>query len=350
MGRFTRLVVGGLFALLVFASSAAALSAEGVFTGRGNTWDPAEGYDSVGGHAYLSWTQYVSGRSDAWYRRDGGGRIRLNTNGLGWSWGMDPAITTIAYQQAVRGNSNIKLYDWSTFQRSSPGSLVNTPHFWEYEPSISGQWLLFGRLNRQTRPARRRLYLYNTVSTERRLLDSFDGGLRRGTILVGQVNGDWAVWSKVSNRGSNWSVFRYRISTETTERIPRPAGRYDYAPSVTDDGTVYFVRSGNACGKLVRLRSYDIHGVAQVLYSSPDGRDIGKTFAAPQPDGSTDIYFDSWRCSARVSNGNIYRVNIPAGGGTLAAATADGVRLAGGPKRIPARLDRAAKGRPVPSH
>jgi hypothetical protein len=50
------------------------------------------------------------------------------------------------YQQARNGNSDVILYDWATGTRSKPGLPVNTPK-WEYDPSGSGHWLAFARLN-----------------------------------------------------------------------------------------------------------------------------------------------------------------------------------------------------------
>ena len=49
-------------------------------------------------------------------------------------------------------------------------------------------------------------------------------------------------------------VYRHDIGAGTTTRIPTTLrGRYQYRPSVTADGTVYFVHSGLACGQNVRL-------------------------------------------------------------------------------------------------
>ncbi len=50
-------------------------------------------------------------------------------------------------------------------------------------------------------------------------------------------------------------VFRYTISSDRILRVPNP-NAYQYAPSVSRDGTVYFARSGSACGANVRLLRY----------------------------------------------------------------------------------------------
>jgi hypothetical protein len=71
-------------------------------------------------------------------------RVKLNASGIGILGGIDPP--TVAYQQVVRGNSNIKFYNADTHARSNPPAGVNTSE-WEWEPSISGDWLLDGRLS-----------------------------------------------------------------------------------------------------------------------------------------------------------------------------------------------------------
>ena len=214
MGRFTRLVVGGVFALLVFASSAAALSAEGVFTGRGNTW--------IRPRATTRWAvtptlvdavrQRPLGRlvPPGWGSA-GSGSTRTGSAGRGDGSGSSPRSRCQRRCAATRTSSSTTGLSFS----ESAGSLVNTPHFWEYSRRSRASGCCSAAST--GRPGRRGAGSTSTTPPRPsgRLLDSFDGGLRRGTILVGQVNGDWAVWSKVSNRGSDWSVFRHRISTDT---------------------------------------------------------------------------------------------------------------------------------------
>jgi hypothetical protein len=52
----------------------------------------------------------------------------------------------LVYQQFKRGASDLKFFDLSSKRRSNPPRGVNTDQ-WEYWPSFSGQWLLFGRLS-----------------------------------------------------------------------------------------------------------------------------------------------------------------------------------------------------------
>ena len=318
MKRSIRLVFGGVVALFLCAGTAQALT--GVITGPSDVAYPAFGVDPTTGDRYLAFTQAPQGgHPNAWYRRNGGSKVRLNTRGIGWTFGLDPAITTITYQQAVRNTSRIKLFDWSTKTRRDAGALVNVAGRWQYSGSISGPWLSFARLNSTASPDVRKLYLYNTDTQERRLLDTFIGPLRAGVIQNGQVNGDWEVWSKMRDGYRKLSVFRYQISTGRTTQVPRALDRYDYGPSVTPGGTMYFIRSRFACGRGVTLRSFDPLGTMRTVFSFPSGRSVDDTFAVANQDGSTTIYYDSYRCADDSANGNIYKLTIPAAGGAVSA-------------------------------
>jgi hypothetical protein len=108
---------------------------------------------------------------------------------------------------------------------------------------------------------------------------------------------------------------------------------------------MYFIRSGAHCGQGVRLRSVDTNGTLTTLFDIPAGRDVNKTFAVANDDGSTTIYYDSWRCADPKYNGNIYKVTIPAGGGAIVSSTPErgGVEaVMSGAKRRSAEVARTA--------
>jgi len=312
MRGIARVASIGAAALLLAAASAEAFTLEGVRVTRANETYPAAGVDPATGDTYLAWAQSRPGHRhlyDAYLQRNGGPRIKLNTRGIGWTFGLDPATHQVAYQQDRNGDSNIRIYDAATGQRDRLDARVNTPA-WEYQPSVSGPWLVFGRLNARARPDVRTLVLYNMDTGERRVLDSFTGNIDHGWIDDGQVNGDWVVWQKATH-GTSWDVYRYQISTGTTELVPRPAGRYDYVPAVAPDGTMYFARSGNGCAVLATFRRYDTNGVLTSLGRLPAGRDAAyHSFVSQLPDGSRRLYYDSLRCSRRPINFNIYRTEV----------------------------------------
>ena len=107
------------------------------------------------------------------------------------------------------------------------------------------------------------------------------------------------------------SVHRYQISTGKAYRVPHPIGMARLPLVDRPDGTVYFLRSRPGCGNHVVFESYTTAGVLSRLGSMPAGRDGGdEMFTAPQPDGSTSLYFDSYRCTATKANGNIYLLSV----------------------------------------
>ena len=135
---------------------------------------------------------------------------------------------------------------------------------------MSGQWLLFGRL---AGDGSREIILYDLSTRDATKLDEVG---RRDTFLEpGQVNGDYAVWSRCT-RGSKCDVILYNIADGVKTRIPNP-GAFQYAPSVSPDGTVTFARSASGCGKRVRLLSSPLDGPATVLWQIPSGGDVGTT-------------------------------------------------------------------------
>ena len=283
---------------LVLASGARAATATGVLTGRSDTWDPSAGIDVSNGDTFLAWTLYRRGLPDAFLRINSDTRLQLDRRGIGWAWSIDVPTATAAYQQDWNGNSDLRLYDWGTSVRVDPGAAVNTTR-WEYEPALSGQWLVFARLNRAAAPDSRRIILDDLSTSDRRCWPVFRGSPAIGTLESPEINGDWVTWTSMGGRYTRSSVHRYQISTGKSYRIRHPSGRLDYLSSVGPDGTVYFLRSRPGCGNHVSLESYTTAGVLSPLGSMPAGRDGGdEMFAVPQPDGSTSLYFDSYKCTA----------------------------------------------------
>lgn len=350
-------VVASAFGLAVLVASvlagvptAGAATVAGVLTGNGSTWDPSEAGDASSGHTLMSWTLYRRGSPAALLRIGTAPTVQLNRSGYAWAWSLDAATTIAAYQQVRRGNSDLKLYDWATATRTNPGDTVNTPR-WEYEPAVSGHWLAFGRLNRAAAPDVRRILLDNLQTDRLTELARFDGSAATGTLSSPQINGDWVTWTSMSRRYEQSSVHRYRISTGQAERIPHPAGRFDYLSAVGPNGTIYFLRSRGGCGSGVTFESYTTGGVLAALGAMPAGRDGGdEMFATPHSDGSVSLYFDSYRCTQSPANGNIYVLQVPRDA-SVATPLVRGhsVAVASRTKRFPAALvrsRRAIEGRP----
>jgi hypothetical protein len=248
-------------------------------------------YQPVEGDEFIAWQQNSRAHPrhyDVYARPLGGGeKFKVNapsTNGANGEIDGDRLV----YQQFKRGASDLKFFDLSRKRRSNPPRRVNTDQ-WEYWPSLSGRWLLFGRLYGS---GTRRIILFDlSTNTARRL----DRVRRDGAFLApGQVNGDYAVWSKCRS-ARKCDVVRYHIPDGASKTIPNPTGQ-QHAPSVAEDGTVFFARSRGACGSGVRLVRYSLDGTSAVLWQLPSGDDIGATSVHLDADGTTMVLYDHFAC------------------------------------------------------
>jgi hypothetical protein len=206
----------------------------------------------------------------------------------------------------VNGQSDLNLYDLTTKVVSIPIG-VNTPN-WEWRPSLSGPWTLFGRVNFNVRPDADHIILRNDSGSDTRVLQEQVGAPDR-LLSPGQVSGDFATWDRYTPSTGTGSVVRYQISTETRFVVPVPAGKVQYDSSTNPAGDIFYVRSGTACGKQVVIRE-NVPGVSDVaLAVVPAGRDIDRTYAVDEGGGVTSLYFDTFSC-ATGKGGDIYKLTI----------------------------------------
>jgi hypothetical protein len=204
---------------------------------------------------------------------NGGARFRVNPANTQAGLGTGIDGHTLVFTQRHGAKSSIRLYDLRTRRESGPPRGVNTPNL-EDEPSVSGGWLLFHRLEGGSSPGQQVL-LTNLSTGATRTLASVSG--RVGFLEAGQVNGDWAVWTQSVN-GTRFNVWRYRISTGTRTLVPNPANRVHSAAAVTPNGTVYFEQSGLACGRGVTVDRFPVGGAVTALGSLPAGIDLFHPF------------------------------------------------------------------------
>ena len=242
-----------------------------------------------GGH--IAWSQATRRRPRyvLYMQRPGERRVTVNRpRTQGFSGGFDGE--TFVYQETRGGGSNLQFYDLAGSGRSNPPAGVNTRQ-WEWHPTLSGNWLLFGR---QDTGARVDLVLLRNLATgTTRRLGSLRWG-RRTVAEPGQVNGNYAVWYRCTPA---CDVFLYDIAARTTTRIPNPDRRQQYDPSVTSDGTVYFVRSGRGCGTSVRLVRRPLGGPSRALAALALRSDSFHTYALENENGTTTVFYDRVRCS-----------------------------------------------------
>ena len=293
-----------LLALALATALALSVLAWEAPTGRAATPEVLLGRGSVGefqgvrGDDFIAWQQNTRkdpGQYDVYAQPiAGGGRFKVNARGTSAAnGGIEGDL--LVYQEFEGDRSDLWFFDLTARSRSAPPRGVNTPQ-WEYWPSISGQHLLFGRLSGN---GNRRIVLFELDTGDSRVLDKLRGA---GSFLApGQVNGDWATWSRCPADG-RCDVIRYRISSGTEETLPNP-GREQKASSIAPDGTVYFARAKGACGRGVRLISFPLGGPETEMWRLPSGDDIGSTHIYVDPDGELTVYFDHYDCDqAAVSD------------------------------------------------
>jgi len=253
--------------------------------------------------AYLAYAQSRPGNSDAfdvYVKPAGRRRYKVKKRGQAFAGGIDGTI--MIWQRVRNGQSDLRLFDFASHTRSVPAG-VNTRRF-EFWPTISGDWILYGQSWR--RESNWRVILHNTNTSETRILDE-RVNRPHTQVTPGQVNGDYATWETVNGRKLVLNVFRYQISTATTTRLPRPTRKLQYYPSVTPGGTVFYVRSGLGCGHTV-LHEYAA-GVDTPLARLPRGYDVfSNTFAVDEGGGVTSLYFDRVQCS--TGNSHIYKITV----------------------------------------
>lgn len=187
----------------------------------------------VSGDGYTAWTEspsvccstelgYANGAGfiqpeylttfKAMLRTPGGEVTQLNPDGV-WAsvGGIDRGV--LAYASG-RTQADLRLLDLRTRKRLRLPRGVNTPKV-EYDPSISGNWLLFGRVRPDTDSlwADTSVVLVNLKTGESRVLST--GKNYRTYTYPGQVNGDWVSFTacKFNKYGPNCGVSRYQIST-----------------------------------------------------------------------------------------------------------------------------------------
>jgi hypothetical protein len=207
---------------------------------------------------YLAWVQNSRSHPhlyNLYAQHDGRTRYRVNPAGTqaGLGTGMDG--TTLVYTQTHGAKSSIMMFDLQTKKRSAPPAGVNTPSL-EDEPTISGDWLLFHRLELGSSPGEQ-VILRNVHTGETRTIASVRG--RVAQLEAGQVNGDWAVFTKTVN-GTRFNVWLYHISTKSLTLVPNPRDKVHSAAAVNPFGTVYFEESGSRCGSNATVEVYPIGG------------------------------------------------------------------------------------------
>jgi hypothetical protein len=268
---------------------------------------------------YLVWTadsEKRRRRYNSYALADGGDSVRINPPG---TQGPSASIhgDTIVYQEDTRNDEDLWFFDLVTETRSAPPRGVNTPKF-EFEPSLSGNWLLFTRTNANLVPLSEawvKVVLFDLSTGAQTVLKTLPRPYVSNDLKSGQVNGNWATFEscRIRDDGNEYfdcQVFLYDIGASgNAVRVTNP-GVQQYGGSVSSDGTVYLMRTRNrdhyVCGSHAELVRVPVVGPGVVVARLHDGRDAYNTFALDEVDGSTTIYFDPFPCRTHV--GGIYRI------------------------------------------
>lgn len=300
------LLVVAVAALLGAAAVAIAAVSDpvGVKTSTAHEQGPAASVE------WFAWTQRPfahPGRANVFVEPtpiDGAGRFRVNLAGTrAWTGGIDGH--TLVYQRIKNGQSGIRLFDLNSHADTGDADL-NTRQ-WEWHPTISsgstGRWVLFGRQNLGT--GVQRVLATNLATGVTRTLGQVDRF--RHAAIPGQVNGDLATWTLCKPRCNVRFVDLSIDPAAAPTILPRPTDvTHQYASSVTADGTVYFVESGDGCGKAVRIDRYDPGtGTTTPVRSLRSGRDIFFSYISDEAAGN-HVYYDRVVCS--TGRWNIYEI------------------------------------------
>ncbi len=253
----------------------------------------------------LAWVQNTRSHPHLYnvYAQNGGGaRFRVNPAGTQGGLGTGIDGHTLVYTQVHGARSSIRMFDLQTRTGSAPPAGVNTPAV-EDEPSISGGWLLFHRLE-QGRSSGQQVLLRNLTTGATRTLASVPGA--SGFLEAGQVNGNYAVFTQ-SRDGRRFNVWVYDIVTRTLTVVPNPQNKVHSAAAVNPGGTVYFEQSGSACGSGVTIEQFPVGGPVTADGTLPTGIDLFHPFLyAHSP--SDDFLFARLHCTGGATD--VYRATF----------------------------------------
>jgi hypothetical protein len=210
----------------------------------------------------------------------------------------------LAYQlvSTDEQSSDIHLLDTQSMT-DIPLPGVNTL-YWEWEPDVSGNHLIFQRDNGSGR--RWAVYLYD-LSTHR--LRKLVTGSAKKSAIGTAVSGNYVVWEACKTWHCN--IVRYRISTGHKDILRAPRTRLYYAPAITPDGTVYAVGSGNGCGVHAFLFRWRPGSKLVVLHRFSRHNDAGGTDVDSYA-GTTYLYYGHVTCGAhQLWSGVRLPVSVP---------------------------------------
>jgi hypothetical protein len=288
-------IVAGSWIAAPLQGAVAAVDPTPVLTG------PNDEVDGVADAGYLAWAENRRkdrGHFDVFVKPAGQPRRRVNeprTVGLPHSIELGGAFGNVLTFSEVKRSSDLKFYDLDTGDLSNPPGALNTSKD-ERNGTLSGDYILFQR-DPARAPLTGRVILYDHVTDTSTVLGEAPS---RGVVVAGRVNGDYATYYTCA-RACN--AFRYQISTTTTTKIPNP-GKDQYSPTPADDGSVYFVRTGNVrtCASTETIVRYGTDGSETVVSTLNGGRVVSGLYVYTEV-GTPNVYFTRHNC--RTGNDDV---------------------------------------------
>lgn len=260
---------------------------------------------------WLTWTHDSPAHRlvfNVYAQKNGRAPVKLNARGThADNGGIDGHVAVFA-EYARSGRGTVYLYDLVTHHRTAVASSVTGRY--PTGASLSGRWLTFERQLPGAEGPRSAIVLYDRT---RRTLKRLDvGSYRAVAVYAGQVNRPWVVWRHADFTADTTTseVRRYNTVTKKTFTVPNPAGYLAWGPSVSGDGTVFFVRmrndeAGNQVGGCELVR-YPTGGPASVL-ATFTARVPDDTYVRDNPDGSKTVFFTL--TSSDVHKSDIFKIH-----------------------------------------
>jgi len=273
--------------------------------------EPGDQQSSASGNgAWFAFTANSSGHPRRFnaYAQDVGGstRVRLNPRGTrGQAGNFDPSGTNVAIYTQYSGTTPSNLWFFNLdLQTRSRVPHVNTK-WYEYNGLVATNYVLFDRDHKVNGAWRTDLVLSERGGGTETVIGSWSA--RRVFVTPGSVGDSTASYEvvKVTARAVTINAFVYTIPGGPRAKIPVPAGRFAYAPTVDEtNAEVYFVRASRGCGKNVSLRRVtlaDLGAAQETLTSLPEGFDAGGLSLAPNG-VNLDLLFTRYSCSKNTAH------------------------------------------------
>jgi hypothetical protein len=229
------------------------------------------------------------------------GRFRLDATGTrGAAGGIDPDSGRAIYQQMTDTESDLYWFDLEARDRTKVAAEgVNTDR-WERDPRVSTAFLLFAR----DAGSATSVFLFDRAAATLTKLASYD--ITRFYVAPGAVGDRYATWTACGPFTCSAWWYDTQETDPKPRKLPTVDGRPQYAPVIDEaGGSVYFVRSGQACGASVgvwrRTWPLDPDVAAQRLLALPSGIDTGWTMSLDRDvtHERVDLWFSRYRCASQ---------------------------------------------------